>query len=254
MSRLPGRGGARSPRRAIAPDYDSDPDRFAAHRAEWIRGGDVHGPVAERFVEEGLHPVVDVGAGTGVLGAALPAGWPVVAFDASPTQLDHVDPGRPRVRGDARRLPFSSGSVGAVALLWVLYHLDDPVEVLAEASRVLAPGGLLAASTASRRSDRELTGPDGYPPSSFDAEEAEQIVREVFDDVTVLTWDGPYVELPDRAALEAFCRSHHLPLPPGAGPTTLTKRGCLVYARRTEPRRARISSSSSVEVPTLRRA
>jgi SAM-dependent methyltransferase len=51
--------------------------------------------------------------------------------------------------GDARALPFDDGSAEVVLLLGPLYHLPEPGDralALAEAMRVLQPGGLLAAA------------------------------------------------------------------------------------------------------------
>jgi ubiquinone/menaquinone biosynthesis C-methylase UbiE len=55
--------------------------------------------------------------------------------------------------GDARELPFADRSVDVVLLLGPLYHLveaEDRLQTLAEARRVLRPGGLLAAAAISR--------------------------------------------------------------------------------------------------------
>ena len=41
-------------------------------------------------------------------------------------------------------LSFQSGSVGALVMVDVLHHLPKPLEFLAEAGRVLSPGGRLA--------------------------------------------------------------------------------------------------------------
>jgi len=104
---------------------------------------------------------------------------------------------------------------------------------VAEAWRLLRPGGWFVASTSSRKNDPELT--DGYPPTTFDAEEAEQIVRRVFTDVTVERWDATMTRLLDRVAVLRYCRSHHLSAEAAdrvSPPVWLTKRGCLIYARR----------------------
>lgn len=46
------------------------------------------------------------------------------------------------VRADAHRLPFADATVDWVLLVGVLEHVEDPDRVLAEARRVLKPGGL----------------------------------------------------------------------------------------------------------------
>jgi SAM-dependent methyltransferase len=212
---------------AVPNDYDFDPGRFRAADRSWQLHGDTHEMVAERLVRDLHAPVIDVGGGRGRLAELLPG---TIVVDPSPAQLG--DAPRPKVRADALALPFASGAAGAVAMLWMLYHLEDPVAAIAEGKRVLRPGGLFATCTASRRNDPELT--DGYPPSPFDAEEAPAIVASVFGEVEVDAWDGPLTRLPDREAVERYCRSHFLP-PEAADrvepPVTLTKRGCLVWAR-----------------------
>ena len=55
--------------------------------------------------------------------------------------LDITDRARD-VRADAHSLPFADSSVDSLLLVGVLEHVDDPVGVLAEARRVLKPGGL----------------------------------------------------------------------------------------------------------------
>jgi ubiquinone/menaquinone biosynthesis C-methylase UbiE len=62
----------------------------------------------------------------------------------------------PAVRADATSLPFADATFESVALLYVLYHLDKPTMALAEARRVLRPGGLLAVAVPSRHDSPEL--------------------------------------------------------------------------------------------------
>jgi SAM-dependent methyltransferase len=218
---------------ALTPDYDTDPERSRSFRVSWQE--DVHAPVAERLISAREQPVLDVGCGIGRFGAALPYGLDWIGLDESPRQLAGCAR-RPVVRADACRLPCTGGSVGAVTMLWMLYHLDDPRLALAEARRVLRPGGLLVACASSRSNDPELV-PDGYPRTTFDAEEAADITAEVFgaEQVEVERWDAPLVRLHDRDEVAAYAHSHLLPatiVDTVEPPLTLTKRGCLVWARR----------------------
>jgi SAM-dependent methyltransferase len=219
---------------AVPPDYDSDPARWVSHDPAWLLAGDIHDDVAAQIKAAGLRPVLDVGCGDGHLGRRLPADWPLTGVDSSPAQLRHAQAGL-LVQGDATRLPFANATFGAVAALWMLYHLADPAAAIAEARRVLSPGGRFFACTSSRFNDPELI--DEYPASSFDAEEAEEIVASVFEpsSVTVARWDAPLVRLADRESVVRYLRSHLL-APEIADrvdpPVTLTKRGCLVVACR----------------------
>jgi SAM-dependent methyltransferase len=98
--------------------------------------------------------VLEVGCGFGGTLAALSARSPglgLVGLDIDPRQLGRaaglVPPGRASlVRGDACRLPFASGSFDAVLAVECAFHFPDRAAFLAEARRVLRPGGRLALS------------------------------------------------------------------------------------------------------------
>lgn len=209
---------------AVPPDYDSDPDRWRS----WKAPQDVHGIVAPD-----LHgPVLDVGCGDGRL-AALAADRDVVwiGIDSSPSQLA-ANPYRPLVLGDMRFLPFRDGVFSEVTHLWCLYHLDDPVPAIAEAKRVLRKGGHYFASTSARDNDPELV-PEGYPRSTFDAEEAADIVGSIFERVHSEPWDARFFALETRGEIRAYCRHNSIPSERAENadlPLWLTKRGVLVRA------------------------
>jgi 2-polyprenyl-6-hydroxyphenyl methylase/3-demethylubiquinone-9 3-methyltransferase len=91
--------------------------------------------------------VLDVGCGAGFLSNHLAArGFEVVGIDASQSSIDvaaRQDATRTAryVLGDALRLPFDDQSFDAVCAMDFLEHVDQPGQVIAEASRVLKPGG-----------------------------------------------------------------------------------------------------------------
>lgn len=87
--------------------------------------------------------VLDLGCGTGAFLDELPGD--AVGLDFSPLALQFC---RQRgldglVQGDAQRLPFRDGALGAVVSLDTLEHVPDDRAALAEIARCLAPGGAL---------------------------------------------------------------------------------------------------------------
>jgi SAM-dependent methyltransferase len=229
-------------REPLACDYDHDPDRFRTGRQTaqtYGMAGDVHEPIAARLVAEGLRPVLDVGCGDGALGRPLlAAGVPWVGLDLSTTLL--ADAPRPAVRANATLLPFADPTFGAVTALYMLYHLPNPELAIAEAHRVLRPGGLLVVAAPSRYDSPELQHlMPPAPPSTLDSELAPALLGRYFASVAVDAWDGPYVRLPDAEALRRYLVGRGAPRETASDlastmtfPLTVTKRGAIVYGRK----------------------
>ena len=181
-----------------------------------------------------------MGCGDGALRTALPAEWPWVGLDEDEALLRAA--GRPATLSDAGHCPVRDGSFGAVAALWMLYHLDEPRDAISEACRALRPGGLFATSTTARDDSPEFVEFFGPPdPTPFDAEEGPDIVAGVFGSarVEVFRWDGPFTVLPDRTAVATYLRGRGIAAEQArdvAGqvttPFTVTKRGVLIWARK----------------------
>jgi len=134
-----------------------------AHEYDRTRGGPERGEevvaaFAPLLPADG--PVLEIGVGTGLVAAALARrGRAVAGVDLSLPMLRHAAdrmPGRVVV-GDALRLPVGSGTVAATVMIHVLHVVGDITGALAEAGRVIRPGGRVVVST----------GPGG-PPPAFD--------------------------------------------------------------------------------------
>lgn len=90
----------------------------------------------------GTGPALDIGCGTGTQADVVRAlGWNPIGMDLSSGQLRYARGRLPVARADGRALPVADGSVRLS--LSVLTHTDVPSygALVAEAVRVLAPGG-----------------------------------------------------------------------------------------------------------------
>jgi SAM-dependent methyltransferase len=130
----------------------STPFDRVARTYDETRGGMARGRRLARLLAELLpdrDPLLEVGVGTGAVAAGLTElGRTVVGVDLS---LPMLAMARERIPGrvaaaDALRLPVPTGAVAGVLLIHVLHLVAEIPATLAEAGRVLRPGGLLAAT------------------------------------------------------------------------------------------------------------
>jgi ubiquinone/menaquinone biosynthesis C-methylase UbiE len=93
--------------------------------------------------------VLEVGCGTGVITemiSELPGVSRAVGVDPSPYFVDRAQWRAPSLRfevGDGRALPFADESFDGVVFATTLCHIPEPGLALAQARRVLRPGGVL---------------------------------------------------------------------------------------------------------------
>ena len=92
-----------------------------------------------------LELLLDAGAGTGASTRRLESlAQQVVALDLSRPMLEE-NPADRRVQADFDHLPFGDGSFDAVVFTASLFLTPEPDHAVAEAQRVLRPGGVVAA-------------------------------------------------------------------------------------------------------------
>lgn len=130
--------------------------------------------LVEPLPRGGAATILDVGTGSGTLALAALGRWPrarVVGLDGSRGMLDAADavaaaslPVAERdrlelVEGLAERIPLEDGSVDVVVSSFVLQLVASRARALAEARRVLVPGGTLAFVTW-LATDAPVFGPD----------------------------------------------------------------------------------------------
>ncbi|MES2255210.1 MAG: metalloregulator ArsR/SmtB family transcription factor [Pseudomonadota bacterium] len=145
----------RQARAAAAADY------FKANAPEWERIRALHAPekdveaaIVRRMTTRPIHNLLDAGTGTGrMLELLAPYARRAVGVDVSPEMLsiardrllrDNLKNVQVRL-ADTYRLPFTDETdvFDAVLFHQVLHYLDDPGAAVAEAARVMAPGGRL---------------------------------------------------------------------------------------------------------------
>jgi ArsR family transcriptional regulator len=132
---------------------------FKAHAGDWDKIRTLH--VAEKDVEAAMDEAlgegpfdlfVDLGTGTGrILELFGRRANRALGFDINHAmlayarmKLERAGLSHAQVRhGDLHNVPLPDGSADAVVLHQVLHFLDDPAAALAEAARLLAPGGKL---------------------------------------------------------------------------------------------------------------
>ena len=102
--------------------------------------------------------LADIGGGTGNYARALREhGWDPVVVDRSPAMLARAAAkGLETIEADAQDLPLQDRSVDAAMLVSMLHHVPDRAKALAEAFRILRPGGRLAAMVYAREDIEHL--------------------------------------------------------------------------------------------------
>jgi ubiquinone/menaquinone biosynthesis C-methylase UbiE len=201
----------RSDRAAAAERY------FAAHAGDWDEIRSLH--IAESEVEaacrralgEGsVGRLVDIGTGTGrMLELFAPAAERALGVDRSPemlrlarVKLAQAGLAAAELRqGDMYALPLAAGSADTVILHQVLHYAQQPAAAVAEAARLLAPGGRLLIVDFAPHEREELRSRDAHLRLGF----ADDVMLKYLDgaglrgrvvehleggELTVTLWEG----------------------------------------------------------------
>lgn len=148
---------------------------------------------ASRFVEG--RRILDIGCGSGYGSAELSRKASLVAaLDVAPdvvhyAQQDYQATNIVFLAASASALPFPAATFDVITAFEVIEHVEDWRDLIADAARALAPGGIFLVSTPNREYYTESRGPEGSNPyhvHEFDADEFTAELRRVFPEVRVL--------------------------------------------------------------------
>jgi len=167
----------RADRAAAATRY------FASHASNWDALRSLH--VAESEVEAAcgralagapVGRLVDIGTGTGrMIELFAPAADQALGIDRSPEMLRlaraklaeaGLDSAELR-QGDMYALPLASGTADTVIIHQVLHYAQNPAAAVAEAARLLAPGGRLLIVDFAPHEREELRSADAHVRLGF---------------------------------------------------------------------------------------
>jgi ArsR family transcriptional regulator len=140
----------------------------------------VEAALSELFAQERPANLLDIGTGTGrilqVLAGQVGFGLGIdLSHDmlaVARANLDQREARNCQVRhGDMYQLPLPDGAFAAATLHQVLHYADDPFAALAEAVRVLAPGGWLVVADLAHHDVERLREHSGHRRLGFADEE-----------------------------------------------------------------------------------
>jgi ubiquinone/menaquinone biosynthesis C-methylase UbiE len=199
---------------------------FAGHAEVWDQIRSLH--VAESEVERaidgalGTRPLgrfVDIGTGTGrMIELFGPRAAHAVGIDRSSDmlRLARVKLAAAGIQsslrqGDMYALPLADGSADSVIIHQVLHYAHSPAAAIAEAARVLAPGGALLVVDFAAHGREELRDSDAHIRLGFEDEvmagwfaaaglEVDQVQHLEGGELTVTLWRGSKVGVRQRRA------------------------------------------------------
>ncbi|MGE0178315.1 MAG: ArsR/SmtB family transcription factor [Sphingomonas sp.] len=200
----------RADRAAAAQAY------FAAHAGEWdalrslhIAESEVEAAIARALGDGAIGRLIDIGTGTGrMIELFAPAADHALGVDRSPEMLRLARAKLAEAgltaelrQGDMYALPLPSGAADTVIVHQVLHYAHNPAAAVAEAARLLAPGGRLLIADFAPHDREELRSRDAHARLGFSDEavtgwlSAAGLDGEVFEhleggELTVTIWVG----------------------------------------------------------------
>ena len=138
---------------AAAAYFRDNAGRWAELRSLHIDEAEVEAALRRALADRPVADLLDIGTGTGRIIEMLAShAERIEGIDASRemlaiarSRLQAAGLGHCGVRqGDMYQLPFAAGSFDAVTIYQVLHYADRPAAAVAEAARMLRPGGRLA--------------------------------------------------------------------------------------------------------------
>ena len=199
---------------ALVADEYADDARLRRRAAAFTGAGsadDVRVRIVATVAARQPRRVLEVGCGWGELAEwiARETGAEVIAADLSPHMVELArDRGVDARIADVQNLPFGDDEFDVVVAAWMLYHVPDLDQGVAELGRVLQRGGCLVAVTNSRFHLVELRELVGSGPSTlkFSREDGEDILGRRFARVRREDIDGR-LEFADRDQVEEYVRA-----------------------------------------------
>jgi len=199
---------------------------FTNHAEVWdqIRSLHVAESEVERAIERALgnRPLgrlVDIGTGTGrMIELFGPRALQAIGIDRSSemlrlarVKLEAAGIQSSLRQGDMYSLPLDDQSADSIIIHQVLHYAHSPAAAIAEASRVLAPGGTLIIVDFAAHEREELRASDAHIRLGFEDEvmagwfaaaglEVDQVQHLKGGELTVTLWRGVKVALPQRRA------------------------------------------------------
>lgn len=167
----------RADRAAAAERYfASHADNWDALRSLHVAESEVEAAIARALGEEPYGRLVDIGTGTGrMIELFGPKAEGALGIDRSPEMLRlarvklaeaGLDSAELR-QGDMYALPSPSGSADTVIIHQVLHYAQNPAAAVAEAARLLAPGGQLLIADFAAHEREELRSRDAHARLGF---------------------------------------------------------------------------------------